>query len=210
MFIKSIVIKRRTLGLAALAVLGICLIGLGWYSGQTRQLSKQVNVPLDKNNSTLQVNNSNGLKENSSSSSTANEPNAQQKTDEVTKDIADEKPKKAPEYFVENRLQREKMRGQRVELLREIINNPSSAADTRQKAQDQLLVISSNINKETEAENLIRAKGFKDCAVFLQNQSVTVIVQAEKISPEEAAKISDIVARSTGISLQNIVIIPKA
>ena len=209
MYIKSIVIKRRTLGLAALAVLGLCLIGLGWYNSQTKYLSKHVDVPVDKNNSSLQVSNSNGLKVNSGSVNTANEPKAQQNTNEVTKDSSTEKNKKTSEFFVEYRLQREKMRGQRVEILREIINNQASSADTRQKAQDQLLVISSNINKETEVENLIRAKGFKDCVVFLQNQAVTVIVQAEKVSPDEATKISDLVSRSTGISLQNVVTIPK-
>ena len=207
MYIKSIVIKRRTLGLAALAVLGLSLIGLGWYNSQDKYLSKQVNNPaVEENNSTLQVNNPSA--KDPSSVSTSNEQ-VQQNTSEITKESSTEKNKKTSEFFVEYRLQREKMRGQRVELLREIINNQSSSADSRQKAQDQLLVISSNINKETEVENLIRAKGFKDCVVFLQNQSVTVIVQAEKISQDEATKISDIVTRSTGIALQNVVIIAK-
>ena len=203
------------MGLAALAVLGVCLIGLGWYTGQTRYLSKNANAPVDKNNSTLQVNNANGLRVNSGAVNPktvnqANEPNLQQPNNDMVKDNTIEKPKKTSEFFVEYRLQREKMRGQRVEILREIINNQASSADSRQKAQEQLLVISSNINKETEVENLIRAKGFKDCVVFVQNQAVTVIVQAEKISSEEATRIADIVSRSTGISLQNVVTIPKA
>ncbi|ACV63397.1 hypothetical protein Dtox_2604 [Desulfofarcimen acetoxidans DSM 771] len=212
MYFKSIVIKKRTLGLAALVVVGLGLIGLGWLNGQSKFLSRHVSAPADNNSSSLQVNNTGGFKTNSNDVGVAGNVNGskpQQSNNEAVKDVLTDKNKKTSEFFVEYRLQREKMRGQRVELLREIINNQATSADSRQKAQDQLLVISSNINKETEVENLIRAKGFKDCVVFLQNQSVTVIVQSEEITSEDAARISDIVSRSTGISAQNVVTIPK-
>lgn len=112
-------------------------------------------------------------------------------------------------FFVEYRLDRERTRGQQVELLREIINSPSSAAETRKVAQERMLTISQNMAREMEVENLIRAKGFKDAAVCLDERGATVVVQAAGISPEEATRIADLVSRGTGVAEQNIVIIPK-
>ncbi|WP_066637584.1 SpoIIIAH-like family protein [Desulfolucanica intricata] len=191
MHIKSIVIRKRTLGLIALTILGLGLISVGLYGSEFKQWILQVSGIEYSDNMNIKVNNPEGLKI---------DVNESKKT---------EKEQTTAEFFVDYRLQRERMRGQQVELLREIINNPESSAETRQKAQNQLLIISQNINKEMEVENLIRAKGFKDSVVVIKEQSVTVIVQSPNLSSEEAARISDLVSRSTGVSLQNVVIIPK-
>jgi len=117
--------------------------------------------------------------------------------------------KKSAEFFIEYRLERERTRGQQVEWLREIINNENADAETRKKAQEQLYTISQNIGKEMEIENLIRAKGFQDAVVLLQDKVVTVVVRSKELATDDVAKIADLVSRNTGISLQNIVIIPK-
>lgn len=112
-------------------------------------------------------------------------------------------------FFIEYRLERERTRGQQVEWLREIINNPNAEAETRKKAQEELYTITRNIGKEMEIESLIRAKGFKDAVVLLQDKVATVVVQAEALTTERAAKIAELVSRNTGIPMPNIVIIPK-
>nr|WP_204618312.1 SpoIIIAH-like family protein [Desulforadius tongensis] len=117
--------------------------------------------------------------------------------------------KKNDGFFIEYRLERERTRGQQVEWLREIINNPNAEADTRKKAQEKLYAITQNIGKEMEMENLIRAKGFKDAVVLLQDKGATVVVQSESLTTEQAAKIAELVSRNTGIPMNGIVIIPK-
>ncbi|MTI79973.1 MAG: SpoIIIAH-like family protein [Firmicutes bacterium] len=112
-------------------------------------------------------------------------------------------------FFIEYRLERERTRGQQVEWLREIINNPNAEGETRKKAQEKLYVITQNIGKEMEMESLIRAKGFKDAVVLLQDKVATVVVQVDNLTTEQAAKIADLVSRNTGIPMSNIVIIPK-
>ncbi|HBV96836.1 MAG TPA: hypothetical protein DEF36_07310 [Desulfotomaculum sp.] len=113
-------------------------------------------------------------------------------------------------FFVEYRLQREKSRGRQVELLEDIVNNPSSAAETRKAAQDQLMAISGSISNEVRVENLLRAKGYRDAVVCMDSRGVTVVMEySATLSPAEEASIIEIVSRETGFGEQGIVIIPK-
>ena len=112
-------------------------------------------------------------------------------------------------FFVDYRLERERTRGQQVELLREIVSNSGVTAESRQKAQEQLLNITRQIGKEAELENLIRAKGFPDAIVCLGEKGMTVVVQKASLSWEETVNLTDIITRSTGFSEQNIILIPK-
>ncbi|ADG82570.1 SpoIIIAH-like family protein [Thermincola potens] len=103
------------------------------------------------------------------------------------------------QFFIEYRMQRDRARGQQIDLLREIVNNANSTEDVRKEAQRRLLQISQLLEKEMEIENMIRAKGFKDAVVFLQDKSATVIVQTTKLAPEEEDKIKGIVNRIANI-----------
>jgi stage III sporulation protein AH len=62
-----------------------------------------------------------------------------------------------------------------------------------------------------ELENLIRARGFQDAAVFLDNESVTVVVQpGEKMTADaENDAIAELVSKSTGVAENNVIIITK-
>lgn len=112
-------------------------------------------------------------------------------------------------FFVEYRLERERSRGQQIEIAREIINNANADPEVRKKAQEQMYQISNALQKELEVESLIRAKGYKDSVVFLEGNTATVVIQAKDLTQEDAMKITDLVSRSTQVSAQNVVIIPK-
>lgn len=113
-------------------------------------------------------------------------------------------------FFVDYRLDRERARSRQLEVLREVINSPQSSAETRKAAQEKLLALSQGMTQEVEVENLIRAKGFKDAAVYLDGKGATVVVQSPHLTPEEARRIADLVTRSTGVPEQNVVIIPRS
>lgn len=115
----------------------------------------------------------------------------------------------ARDFFVEYRLEREDVRSQQLELLREVINNPNSDKEARRRAQEELLAMSRKIGQELEMENLIKAKGFQDVIVFLHEGTVEVIVKAQTLSPPEVAKVADIVTRVTGVRKEGISIIAK-
>jgi len=96
-----------------------------------------------------------------------------------------------------------------VDLLREIVNNQNSSEEARNEAQKRLLAIARVIDTEMRLENLIRAEDFKDAIAFIQDKSVTVIVQTPLLTPAGRERVMEIAARVTGISKDSIVIIPK-
>lgn len=207
--------SKRFWILGVLTVVGVALLAVGWRGGmadwaaitQFRQEQKAQESPASASPG-------------QSPSATAGDPlvkpdstpsgNAVQVQQEEPTGTVDEALKQSSGFFVEYRLERERSRGHQIEIAREIINNANSDPDIRKKAQEQMYVISNNLQKELEVESLIRAKGFQDSVVFLEGQTVTVVIQAKSLAQEDAMKITDLVARSTQASPQNIVIIPKS
>jgi stage III sporulation protein AH len=189
-----VIIKKRTLTLVALCVMGLALLLLGWRGDL-----------LDKKNSNrgVQVTGpATGVNFENSGQSLFGENKS---ADTGIKATA----KNGSDFFVEYRLERERTRGQQVEWLREVINNANSTVETRQKAQEHLMTVSRSMEKEVELENLLRAKGFKDAAVQVDDRTVTCIVSATSLSGDEALRVTELISRGTGVEAQNIVIIPK-
>ncbi|MGB9846315.1 MAG: SpoIIIAH-like family protein [Desulfotomaculales bacterium] len=131
---------------------------------------------------------------------------------EITRN--DQEKERNLDFFIEYKLERERTRGRQIELLREIINSPATSEQARQKAQEDLMAISSKLSKETDLEHLLRARGYQDALVCIEDRGVTVIVlppgnPAAKITPEDIAKICEVISWGTGVGEQNIFVIPK-
>jgi stage III sporulation protein AH len=58
-------------------------------------------------------------------------------------------------------------------------------------------------------ENLIRAEDFKDAVVFIQEKSVTIIVQTPALTALDKKSLAETAVRVTGLNVENIIIIPK-
>lgn len=109
-------------------------------------------------------------------------------------------------FFVEYRIEREQTRGRRVDLLREIIADPNAGAEARKAAQDQLLEITREMDEEVRLENLLRAEGFDDAAVFVGDGKVTVVVPAG-ITAEQNTSIVNLVARGADVLPENVLVV---
>lgn len=191
----SVIIKRRTMTLIFMSICGVLLLLAGLWGGLFEKQVQERGTPVNQppaSGVTIE--------------DAAPQPFYQSKAESTG---ASGEAAVSSDFFVEYRLERDRTRGQRIEWLREVINNENSAGETRQKAQEHLLDISSEMEKEIELENLLRAKGFKDAAVIADERAVTVIVTSDKLSVSESAEINSLVSRSTGVDAQNIIIIPK-
>lgn len=113
------------------------------------------------------------------------------------------------DFFVDYRLERERTRGHQLELLRELINNAQADETSRRTAGDRWLAIVNAMGVETELENLIRAKGFADAVVFIQEKTTVVVVKATELSQPEAAKIMDLTTRGTGLKMDAVTLVVK-
>jgi len=108
------------------------------------------------------------------------------------------------DYFVEHRMERERERSERVELLREIVNNQNSTAETRSTAQMDIIEMIGIREKEMLVERLIVGKGFDDAVVFFGSEVVEVIVRSDALTESEALVIADVVCSVGGVDLRNV------
>ena len=58
-------------------------------------------------------------------------------------------------------------------------------------------------------ENLISTKGFENCVIFVNVDSISVIVKAQELKADEIAQIQNIVARELNCKVENIHISTK-
>ena len=110
------------------------------------------------------------------------------------------------DFYVEQRLERDRVRSQKTDTLREIIHNPATDEENRKEAHAQLLQVTEEQATEVEIEALIKAKSFPDALVYLHPDSVHVLVKVPELSADQAAQIGDIVAKSLRLPLEKIII----
>ncbi|MEW6725319.1 MAG: SpoIIIAH-like family protein [Bacillota bacterium] len=113
------------------------------------------------------------------------------------------------DFFIDYRLERERVRGEQLELLREIINSPNTDETTRKEANLRWLRIAADIGRENEIENLLRAKGFEDAVAFIYDSAVVVVMKAKDLTQIEAARVAEIVTKCTGVRAEAISVIIK-
>ena len=110
-------------------------------------------------------------------------------------------------YFTQARLDKETARSKSKEMYEQIIANPNVDEESRQSAQESLLDLAGASDKEASCENLIKAKGFSDCVVYITDNSASITVKTEQLSASDVAKIQEIVSSQTGILIKNIKIV---
>lgn len=101
-------------------------------------------------------------------------------------------------YFTAFRSERNDIRAQEIEYLRMLIADETTDKAAVKEANDRLLELVGNMEKEFAIESLIRGKGFLDAAVTVRSGSVNVIIDGKTLSDEEVARILDIVCGETG------------
>ena len=118
------------------------------------------------------------------------------------------KEKTGAEFFIEYRLERDRVRSQEIQMLREVTDNPNSSPQVRTEAQQALIRLTEYMEGEMQLEALLRAKGYTEAAVFIQPNAVNVIVRAQELKEEDLNRIGDLVARTAGRKMDEVVIMP--
>ena len=200
---RSLFINRRNLWVAIL-FLGIIMMGVGVY-----QLSAEIGEAPEGTGGALEGTGAVSDGTGAVSEGTGGNPLITGGAVEV-KDTGNNRAKtEKSEFFVEYRLERDRTRSQQIDLLREIVDNQHSPEETRKEAQRRMLAISQAIETEMKLENLIRAEDFKDAVVFIQEKSVTIIVQTPALTALDKKSLAETAVRVTGLNVENIIIIPK-
>lgn len=112
------------------------------------------------------------------------------------------------DYFEAAKLSREQTRAKNKETLLELVNSKTASEAQKEKAMNEIVAMTAVNEKETATENLLAAKGFNDVVVTIVDDSVDVIVNAEKLTEQQIAQIEDVVKRKTECASDKIVISP--
>lgn len=118
---------------------------------------------------------------------------------EVTKDNKDN-----DEYFSKSKLERDKMYSQMLETYEKVLSSNNSLETQKQSASEEIKKINNTKNSIMICENLILIKGFDDCVIFVNGNSINVIVEEDELSVEEVAKIQNIISREMNAQIENI------
>jgi len=112
------------------------------------------------------------------------------------------------DYFESAKLSREQTRAKNKETLLELVNSKSASDAQKEQAMNEIVLMTAVNEKETATENLLAAKGFEEVVVTIVDDSVDVIVNAEKLNEQQIAQIEDVVKRKTECASDKIVISP--
>lgn len=188
-------IGKRQLVLAALVVALGAAVYLNWqFSGDNQLLATNTVTSQKELGEAQLVNASVPSSSAPAESSSAPVSEAGQSTD-------------ANDYFTQARLSRQKARDEAVELLEKVLQDAEQSDAAKKDAVAQAAVVAQNVLKESNIENLIKAKGFEDCVVFLQNGECNVVVKVKESDPNNAVVIKDIVAGQAGVTYDKIKIV---
>ena len=115
------------------------------------------------------------------------------------------------EYFVNYRLEREKVRSQQLELLNELAAADDTTAEAKAEAEQKVVQITENMEIELVLEGVLAGKYGGEAAVFVQEDKVNVILAPtlKEIDDIEAEKIAELANNYTGVGFENAVIIVR-
>lgn len=110
------------------------------------------------------------------------------------------------DYFASARLTRQQSRDSALSLLKEASENEDVDAETATEAAKSIQTLAAYTLSEAQIENMITAKGYDDCVVFLSEDGASIVVSTgeDGLQTEDVARITDIVKQETGLSAECI------
>lgn len=108
------------------------------------------------------------------------------------------------QYFVESRLERDKMYSQMLESYQNILSNNQISDAQKEISENEIKNINNTRNSIMITENLIKNKGFEDLVIFVNGDSINIIIKTKELSEEQIAQIQNIVSRELNGDIENI------
>ena len=112
-------------------------------------------------------------------------------------------------YFQESKLSRDTMYSQTLETYQNILNNTNVSEEQKAIVTQEITELNKEKNAIMICENLISTKGFKNCVIFVNVESISVIVESQELKSDEIAQIQNIISREMSAEVENIHIMTK-
>lgn len=116
---------------------------------------------------------------------------------------------KASSYFADARMNRQVSRDEALDLLESTAENKDASQETIDSAMKSISAMANYSMQETQLENLLIAKDFADCVVYMTDDAITVAVPApaEGLSEASVARITEMVTSETGYTAAQLNVI---
>ena len=111
-------------------------------------------------------------------------------------------------YMAQAQLNKEQTRSKNKEPLLEVINNDVATEKEKKKAVKSMVKLTENNEIENTIETLLKAKGFSDVVVTINDNQADVVISQAEIGDDKRAQIEDVIKRKTDIEVKNITITP--
>lgn len=108
------------------------------------------------------------------------------------------------EYFAQAKLDREETQDKIAEMTQEILESVEENDTAKTEAVAKAAQLATILEQQTNVESLIKAKGFENCLVFIQNEECSIVVKDNNLTDEDTLIIKDIATGQTGISIDKI------
>ena len=200
-------------------VLALMLMTAGYlnYVSNHKENSVETSMQIESNDDMLLANTNIGdatlvssqdiSTENTVNSNTTNEGNTntidEQSTEQTSSNV------KSDDYFVKSKLERDTMYSQMIDTYEKVLNSSNAIETQKQSATQEITKINETKNSIMICENLIKTKGFENNIIFVNGDSISVIIGASEIKQEEVAQIQNIIAREMNAEIENIHISTK-
>jgi len=112
-------------------------------------------------------------------------------------------------YFENSKLERNQMYSQMLETYEGMVENANTSETQKAIAAEEITKINNTKNSIMICENLISTKGFSQSVIFVNSDSVNIVVGAEELKQEEIAQIQNIISREMKVEIENIHIMNK-
>ena len=128
-------------------------------------------------------------------------PTPNQKSEETQAPVSD--------YFAEARLTRQQSRDEALKLLESASAAEGASQETIDSAMTAISAMASDSMTETRIENLLLAKGYADCVVYITGDQISVAVPAPEdgLTSAQVASITDVITSDTDFSVSQLKVV---
>ena len=172
--------------------------------GDARLVSNNEVVSEENTTNTTDTSNTNEINDNTN---TVDSNTIQENIDGSSEETSSEN---EDEYFTKSKLERDTMYSQMIETYENILNSSNSLETQKQSVTQEIQKINETKNSIMICENLIKTKGFENSVIFVNGDSISVVIgTSEEIQQEEVAQIQNIISREFKANIENIHISTK-
>ena len=203
------ILKKNQVIVYVIALMLVTAGYLNYTSSTAKEVSSQTEMEIaDTGDATLVSSNDvkveNNVETKAEENMTNNSTNTSNITNNQTNSISTETSATASEYFTKSKLERDTMYSQMIESYNNILNSSNSTETQKQSATEEIKKINDTKNSIMICENLIMTKGFENVVIFVNGDSISVVVKDDNLNTEKVAQIQNIISRELKSKVENI------